>query len=422
MHEYLLCKHLVLKVASRCNLNCTYCYMYNLGDDTYKSQPKFMSDAVVDALLERVNNHCRAHGIDAFTFVFHGGEPLLAKPAFFEAFVHKARRVLAPLAPVFKLQTNGTLLTEEWCRLFGRLHIGIGISLDGTPEENDVYRVDHAGRGSYPEIVRGLRIGQASAALGNPPGIVSFINIDADPLKVYQHFKSLDISYIDYILPDATHDNPPHGLGPPAAGTPYADWLITVFDDWFYDNGRKPKVRMFETIIMLILGRGTESGSDAMGAGRHQVLVIETDGGIEPIDSLKVCGNGFTKVGANVLTHELDNAIATELSTLSNLSHQRLCKQCCVCPISEVCGGGYLSHRYSVANGFNNPSVYCKDLVKLITHIQARVLFELPRDFVQRLNLSSWTVEEVYQTIEDQYVQVEDPAWESDLLQFRRSV
>ncbi|HEY1202986.1 MAG TPA: hypothetical protein VGE79_18505 [Niastella sp.] len=78
----LKCKLLVLKVASRCILNCTYCYMYNLGDTTYMKQPKVMSDDVVDSLITRVKKHCHMHGIDVFDFNFHGGEPLLAGPEF----------------------------------------------------------------------------------------------------------------------------------------------------------------------------------------------------------------------------------------------------------------------------------------------------------------------------------------------------
>ena len=72
------CNTIVIKIASRCNLNCSYCYMYNLGDTTYKSQPKLMSNDIIDSLINRVKEHCQEHGIKNFHFVIHGGEPLLA--------------------------------------------------------------------------------------------------------------------------------------------------------------------------------------------------------------------------------------------------------------------------------------------------------------------------------------------------------
>ena len=126
------CHLLVVKVASRCNLNCSYCYVYNAGDRSHLLQPAIMADETVAALIQRTATHCRRHGIAEFTFVFHGGEPLLAGPGFFRRFVaHVARDFPPETKPRFCLQTNGTLLTKEWCELLSDLNIGIGISLDG---------------------------------------------------------------------------------------------------------------------------------------------------------------------------------------------------------------------------------------------------------------------------------------------------
>jgi uncharacterized protein len=108
------CHLLVVKVASRCNLNCSYCYVYNAGDNSYLQQPAVMSDETMDALVQRTANHCRQHGIALFTFVFHGGEPLLAGQDFFHRFVNQVTTHFpAETKPNFCLQTNGTLLTRD---------------------------------------------------------------------------------------------------------------------------------------------------------------------------------------------------------------------------------------------------------------------------------------------------------------------
>lgn len=136
----------VVKVASRCNLNCSYCYMYNMGDNSYLMQPKVMSLKVVDKLIERILSHCQKHTIKNFEIVLHGGEPLLAGKDFFRKFVNKANERLVAEAGIgvkFVIQTNGLLLTEDWCKLFAELKIAVGVSLDGTPEDNDRYRIDH---------------------------------------------------------------------------------------------------------------------------------------------------------------------------------------------------------------------------------------------------------------------------------------
>ncbi|MFC0186440.1 radical SAM protein [Pseudarcicella hirudinis] len=241
-------KYLVVKVASRCNLNCTYCYMYNLGDNSYLNQPKVMSAKVVDAIIDKALGHCKRMGIDFFVFSFHGGEPLLAGKPFFKSFVKKAEEKFLPekIQPYFALQTNGVLLTDDWCQHFAELGIEITISLDGDKETNDKYRIDHKGRGSYDRVVKGLKIAKNSTHKILPPGVLSVINIYADPVSVYQHFKDLDIHWFDLNHPDANYDSLPPEYSPSPDSTPYADWLIKMFDVWFAEkkDDKRPQIRL----------------------------------------------------------------------------------------------------------------------------------------------------------------------------------
>ncbi|RAJ27219.1 radical SAM protein [Pedobacter cryoconitis] len=392
----LKCRIIVIKVASRCNLNCTYCYMYNLGDETYKSQPKFMSDLTVDALIERIKAHCIKHNIPKFSFIFHGGEPLLAGMDFFRKFVNKVNERLGDiLTPVFELQTNAVLLTDEWCTLFGELNIPIGISLDGTKESNDLYRIDKTGKGSYDRIIKGLKIAQHSKALKTKPGLLSVINIHSDPIETYQHFKNLDAEAIDFLFPEATYDFPPtqpRHFESLSQETPYGDWLIKIFDAWYAEKEQKLMIRIFHYLIRSIIGG--DYSADNFGIFNNEVLVIETDGGIEAVDVLKICGNGFTKAGANVIKDTFDSALQTDLARVYHLSHSYLAKECLACPVKEICGGGYIPHRYSKSKGFNNPSVYCNDLLKLITHIQNKILADLPLKLLESSSIAPMSFSE----------------------------
>ena len=372
----LKCNFVVLKIASRCNLNCSYCIMYNVGDDTYKKQPKVMSDKTVDALLNRIKKHCLKHNINVFDFSFHGGEPLLAGPEFFIKFIQKVKEILPSHIQIsYTLQTNGILISDEWCDLFSKLNIFIAVSLDGTPAANDKFRVDHAGRGSYKAIVSGLKIAQRSKALNYSPNILSVINVESDPMEVYNHFKSLGVQSVDFILPHQIHEDEPLSIYKcdiHSEATPYGDWLVKIFDQWFYEKKPRPEIRFFDVIIACILGMDVPF--EYLGGQKNEILVIETNGGIEAVDSLKACGNGFTKNGVNVATHDIDEALENELAQVYSMSHQLLCKQCSCCPIKNVCGGGFLPDRYSKQNGFNNPSIYCKDLTRIITHIQNAIV------------------------------------------------
>jgi len=407
--ENFKCTVLVIKIVSRCNLNCTYCYMYNMGDTTYKGQPKVMADEVVNAMLQRTKEHCVKNEIKNFQFIFHGGEPLLAGENFFRKFVEKANKLLLPeTQPHFAMQTNGVLLTEDWCKLFAELNIIVGVSLDGTKEENDKFRIHHSGKGAYDEIVKGLNIANNSPHLKNKPGVLSVININADPVKTYEHFKQLQVKGIDFLLPDSTYEHPPvKQTGCIEEGSYYADWLIKIFDKWFYEKEEKPQIRLFESIISMILGESV--ATDTYGVEKNETLVIETNGSIEAVDVLKICGDGFTKAGANVLTHGFEEAMQTELAKLYHLSHSILCKKCLSCPVNEICGGGFLPHRYSKKNGFNNPSVYCNDLLKLISHIQNAVFEQMPASVLESAGVQKLTYEDALSIIDEEMKRMDEP-------------
>ncbi|RBL89648.1 radical SAM protein [Chitinophaga flava] len=367
------CSYLVIKVSSRCNLNCTYCYMYNLGDMTYKNQPKVMSDEVADAVIQKAAAHAYERKLKKFQMSFHGGEPLLAGMNFFENFIRKARNVFSsyniPLN--FSIQTNGILLNQEWCDFFNEHKVAIGISLDGNETTNDKNRVYHNGKGSYKDVVKGIKALQHSGH-NLSGGILTVIDLETDPADLYRHFKELDIVYLDLLFPDSNYAHP-YLEYQWATSTAYADWLIRFYDAWYYDTDQyRPKIRLFENISHGIVGR--YQSSDFLGNHENQVLVIETDGNIEPVDVLKICGDGFTKQGVNVLTHSIEDSFSKDLIKLYNQSHLVLHEKCQRCPVQNICGGGYLPHRYSNENEFDNPSIYCRDLMKIINHIRNRVV------------------------------------------------
>lgn len=366
---------LVIKVASRCNLNCSYCFMYNLGDDTYKLQPKFMDTRTVDQILTKVKNYVKSHKKEYFNFLFHGGEPMLMEKSFFITFCDKVAVLQTELPKVkfgFAMQTNGVLIDKSWCKLFRKLNVNVGVSIDGAQEAHDMYRKDHAGRGSYDIVLTGAEIAKKELGYLN---LVSVINVKESPQVNYAAFQKMNSSSINYLLTDYTHDNYPYASEDNQ--TPTGDWLIELFDLWINDTKRS-YVPFFAGFIDILLGRSSSDNNEVTA------LVVETNGALEVIDSLKACGDGFTKNALNINDDDLSDILDTPLGKLyfeENVS--KLCEKCERCPIMEVCKGGRLVHRYSKENGFNNPSVYCKDLVKIIAHIQGYLAQEFPELYLQ---------------------------------------
>lgn len=369
-------KGVVLKVASRCNLNCEYCYMYNLGDETYKLQPKFMSNEVVNNLFLRLQNYISKNNISDFLFIFHGGEPLLMKPTFYQEFVKKANeRFSDQISLDYVIQTNGVLLSSEWCEVLGNLGVKIGISIDGMTERANRLRVNHQGESSLAETLLGIKNAQESKHLKYLPSILTVINLALNPKDLYQQYKAKNIGNINVLLPDGTYDNLP--LGHKLSTNVYGDWLVELFDYWFYDKDKnKPQIGIFNQLINLILGGG--GIFDSWGGGNNVYLIIETNGDIEPQDSLKSCGDGFTKTQLNVKTHEFEAIFDHQLFKMCIDGQQKLNKKCQNCEVVRVCNGGFITHRYSHISGFDNPSIYCKDLEKLIRHISKRIELQLP--------------------------------------------
>ena len=384
----------VLKVASRCNLNCTYCYVYNKGDESYKAQPFRMSTATVSALLSRVASYSLQERLHEVTFVFHGGEPLLAGPEFFRQFVTEAMATFSSQVKLlFLLETNGTLLSVEWLDLFRELGIAFGISFDGPANINDRNRINHAGAGSYAQVRRALDMVVGDRRLDSLfGGVLTVVELDAEPLDIYRHLRQVGVRRCDFLLPDGTYDNCPPGLSLDGSQTPYADWLIKIFDEWFSNEDTALSIRIFESIIKLLFD--PRAGNESLGGGQNGLLVIETDGGIEPVDALKVCGPAFTKIGLNVAWNEIRDVYSNDLVQRYQQGATRVCNTCRTCPVVAVCGGGYLPHRYSLRNGFDNPSVYCRDLMKLITHVRNRVLATIPSKTCQRLGMRPLSYDE----------------------------
>jgi uncharacterized protein len=362
-------KSLVVKIAQRCNLNCTYCYVYNHADKSFRHRPAFMSRQVFESLVKRLNAYCAARPGHVIDVVFHGGEPMLLNPRELDVWLTDAGRQLGRRVR-YGLQTNGTLVSEAWLDVLFRHGIQPSISIDGTPEVHDAFRVDHSGKGSYERVVAGLR---RLLDAGLDPGALCVINPGHSGIEMYRHLRSLGFKRMDFLLPDATHDSRPllyGGFGP----TPVADYLIPIFDEWFGEDDPEIRIRLFIEVLRLLFG-GTPL-TDNLGAslGGQNYLIIETDGGIHGTDVLKICYEGASDTGLNVLDNDFD-----DLPKASPLVFQiidrgvSLCETCVACLERDVCRGGAMAHRYSRAQGFANPTVWCGDMLKLIGHIRSAV-------------------------------------------------
>ncbi len=358
----------ILKVASRCNLNCTYCYVYNKGDDSWRGRPAIMSDDVFKQTLRRIDEECNRTGQNSVKITFHGGEPCLVGAKRFDMWCSLAREILASRKVTLTLQTNGTLLDKPWAEALSLHHVNVGVSVDGPRTIHDANRVDHRGQGSYDKVVRGLR---ELAEAGIPYGILTVVSPGMDGLMVHRALTDLGPASISYLLPDYTHDTV-HEVRRRHGPHPCADFLLPVFDDWWFNGGIGLQIANFWHIATAIMGGS--SRTDTLGNGQFGYLVVETDGDVEGLDCLKVCGAGTAASGVNVI----GAPFRAVLDTPGDLAASVFCgttlpTACRACPEASTCGGGYLPHRFSRDRGFDNPSVWCADLLMIFGHMRHRL-------------------------------------------------
>lgn len=370
-------RQFVVKVHSRCNLACRYCYVYEMADQGWRNQPRSMTARVAEQAVRRIAEHVRAHDIANIRVVLHGGEPLLAGGAFIQEFAQAVRRAL-PLSTHADLavQTNGTLLDTVLLDLLARNGIRVGVSLDGGEAATDRHRRYPGGRGSYDTVVRALELLGSARYRDLYNGLLCTVSLDNDPVTTYEALLSFGPPTIDFLLPHATWSAPPPS-GAPGLDAPYADWLLRVFRRWTAPARPETSIRIFEAIIALTLGGS--SLSEAVGLTASDAIVIDTDGAIKQVDALYAAYDGAADTGLTVFSHTLDSALDHPTTAARQIGRSALSGQCMACQVRDVCGGGFYPHRYRAGEGFRNPSVYCPDLLTLILAIREHVAAEVNR-------------------------------------------
>src|SRR5690606_14081688 len=286
---------------------------------------------------------------------------------------HTVRAIRQALDPGIRLdvslQSNGMRLDEDFLRLFDELGVRVGLSLDGDAEGHDRHRRRGDGRGSHADVVAALDLltGRYRHLYG---GLLCTVDLRNDPIRTYEALLESGPPRIDFLLPHGNWEEPPPGL-PADGATPYADWLIPVFDRWYAAPRRETEVRLFADILRLLLG-GRSSG-EAVGLSPARMVVVKTDGTIEQSDTLKSAYPGAPVTGLHVSRDGFDAGLRHPAVMPRQRAPDALAGECQSCPIVRVCGGGLYAHRYRPGSGFGNPSVYCHDLFRLITHIRGVV-------------------------------------------------
>jgi uncharacterized protein len=350
---------LLVKVAARCNIDCSYCYWFR--DATVYSKPKLMSPEVLQQLLLRIDEHVVKHALDEFSIVLHGGEPLLSGVENFHRMADACAAISERTNCVIAIAvtTNGVLIDEAWLDCFESHGIAVAISLDGPAHIHDAHRRTFQGGGTHAAVERAARmlvsrrIDVSALAVCNP----------AHRAKEYcDFFATCGVESYDILIPDATlGENPP----------PIAPFYKELFDLWLEANRDKQTVGIRIVTDMVAALIGSEAPTEGVGYRPIELCTVMTDGTLEAHDVLRIAGDGSTQTSFNIFDNAIDDVRNEPRWKAARDASINLSRKCRECKFMNACGGGYLPHRFSRENGYDNPSVYCDDLYATYEHVQA---------------------------------------------------
>ena len=351
--------HVVSKpIGPVCNLNCEYCF-YLEKQALFGTDEKYrMSDDVLSAFI---TNYITSQPTPVVEFVWQGGEPTLLGIDFFRRVIELQKPFSGAKTISNSLQTNGTLLTDEWCAFLKRHNFMVGISIDGPKDIHDRYRRDRKGNGTFDRVMQGLRLLQKHKVEYNVLASVAR-ETARHPLEVYRFLKNQGVEFIQFApiverLPDSSSRQIGLRLAGPAMldkeeqqtevtswsviPEEYGDFLIAVYEDWVRNDVGTVFVMNFEWALNAWIGNPSPVCIHAKTCGRS--VVIEHNGDVYACDH---CVYPEYKLG-NIKTDRLSEMVERSLRSGFGVSKETsLPRWCRECKVLAACQGGCPKHRF----------------------------------------------------------------------------
>lgn len=318
-------------------------------------------------LRQYILQHIEATTEEIVLFSWHGGEPMLAGIAFYRNAVDIQKQYLPPGKKLVNgIQTNGTLLNDEWCQFLSEEKFLVGISLDGTENLHNHYRTSKKGAGTFQMVINGLKLLQKYKITFEILCVVNAINVNY-PLQVYRFFKELGAKYLTFLPLVEQQQGTPSGASP--ASVPSAEFgrfLIAIFDEWVEQDIGKIQVQIFEEAIRTAFDREHTLCVFKVNCGG--VPVVEHNGDFYSCDHYV---NPLYKIGnilGEPLASLLDHPCQKEFGMAKSLTLPHYCRQC---PVLNMCNGECPKNRFiETPDGEPGLNYLCEGYKAFFMHIR----------------------------------------------------
>lgn len=360
----------ILKLNRKCNLRCSYCYYVN--ESTINRNERLDARSTIN-LITKYGEYCKSQQISG-SLIFHGGEPLLQGRQYFEKVIFHANQHFPEMD--ISIQTNGTLIDEAWISLLNEFDISVGISFDGSIEQNDRNRIQGSKQDASDTILKNIIQLQKHQLLG---GILSVIDPTFSGKASVRFFYDLGVRWVDFLIPYRTHDTTTVGPGITENGASLGRFLTDAFMEWVRIDDPFFKIRIFDEVLR----RSLQSHRNELTAIQPSYpICVEPDGrfcrNTEFSDSSSLFDKDFYNTGLNIYDHSFEQVVDDMIEFADANDLRQPHRNCSGCDMWNLCRGGAVPSRYKIGQGFQNPSANCADLY---------LLSKLATSYIERLRI-----------------------------------
>ena len=344
--------YVMLKPAgAHCNLACKYCYYLEKNKLYPTAQRHLMSDEILEQFTRE---YIEAQTMSQVLFTWHGGEPLLRSIDFYRKALSLQQKYAGDRRIDNVIQTNGTLLTDEWCEFFAQNHWLVGISIDGPQPDHDHYRLTAAGKPSWKKVMQGIKLLKKHGVEWNAMAVVNAYNAN-HPLEFYRFFKENGCQFLQFtpIVERLTRHEDGRTLASLAdkdeislseasvAPEQWGYFLCAIFDEWVRKDVGKIFVEIFDCTLANWMG--VSPGICAYSKECGHAGVMEHNGDVYSCDHFVF---PEYKLG-NIRDYSLiDMLYGEQQQEFSRLKHSSLPRQCKECDMEFACHGECPKNRF----------------------------------------------------------------------------
>ena len=368
--------YVMLKPAgAHCNLACKYCYYLEKNNLYQNSHRHLMSDEMLEQFTRE---YIEAQTMPQVLFTWHGGEPLMRSIDFYKKALELQKKYANGKQIDNVIQTNGTLLTNEWCEFFAKNHWLVGISIDGPQEYHDHYRVTPDGKPSWEKVMQGIQLLKKHRVEWNAMAVVNAYNAE-HPLEFYHFFRDNGCQYLQFppIVERLTEHEDGRTLASladdreiplaDASVTPqqWGNFLCTIFDDWVRHDVGKTFVEIFDCTLANWMG--VLPGICAYSKECGHAGVMEHNGDVYSCDHFVFPEYKLGNIREQSL---IDMLYGEKQQAFSRLKHTSLPRQCKECDMEFACHGECPKNRFE-KDKYGEPGLnyLCQGYYQYYTHV-----------------------------------------------------